>query len=258
MRRNDARHAMEIHVFHTPDQATAAATDWLVSRLTQPATKNIMVAGGNTPLPLYAQVAQRKRPLGHLHVFALDDYVGVPEEEPRNCANLLRTAVIEAWNIPAHQYHSVSSCERAAADSITRHEETIRAVGGLDLVILGLGRNGHIGFNEPGSEPRSLGRVVPLSDASIAANREWFAGRYAPTHGVTTGMRTILAARCVMLLAFGERKADAVFNMIDGPQSSACPASYLQTHPTVVVFLDQQAAGRLTTSSKGPGRNDFQ
>jgi glucosamine-6-phosphate deaminase len=194
-------------------------------------------------------VARRNVPLSHLNVFALDEYVGLPQDEPRNCANLLRAAVIEAWNIPPRQYHSVSSCEPEAAESIVRHEEKIRAVGGLDLVVLGLGKNGHIGFNEPGSDPQSLGRVVPLSDSSIEANREWFAGRYAPTRGVTTGMRTILSARCVMLLAWGEWKADAVFNMVQGPQSPACPASYLRSHPAAMAFLDQQAAGRLTTQT---------
>lgn len=114
-------------------------------------------------------------------------------------------------------------------------------------MILGLGKNGHVGFNEPGSEPQSAGRVLPLSRISIEANREWFGGDYAPSLGVTTGMRTLLSMCCVMILAFGEHKADAVVRMIEGSPTSACPASYVQDHPNSHVFLDRQAAAQLTS-----------
>jgi glucosamine-6-phosphate deaminase len=205
-----------------------------------------MVAGGNTPLQLYAQVAQRRLPLSHLNIFALDEYIGVPRREPRNCANQLRQAVVEAWNVPSTQYWFLSSSEREAAESIGQYEETIRSLGGLDVIILGLGRNGHIGFNEPGSDQDSVGRVVPLSEVSVDANRRRFVGEYAPTRGVTTGMRTILSARSLMLLAFGALKADAVVGMIEGEQAPSCPASYLRSHPSAFVFLDEQAASKLT------------
>ena len=247
---------MKIQIFGTASLATKAATDWLATRLIQPETRNVMVAGGNTPLSLYAQVAQRDLLLSHLNVFALDEYVGVPKEEHRNCANLIRQAVVRTWKIPTHQYHPVSSCKAEAAASIADHEKKIESLGGLDLVILGLGRNGHVGFNEPGSEPQSVGRVVPLSEISVKANHEWFGGVYAPSLGVTTGMRTILAARCVVLLAFSEQKADAVFKMIKGSQTASCPASYLQDHPNAFVFLDELAADRLpppvTASQRRP------
>lgn len=210
-----------------------------------------MVAGGRTPLGLYDNVARRKLPLSRLNIFALDEYLGVPNDEPRSCANLLRRTVVQAWGVPAVQYYCLTSCEDLGAASIAQHEETIRALGGLDLVILGLGQNGHIGFNEPGSEADSIGRVLSLSPISVEANRQWFHGDYAPTRGVTVGMRTILSARSVLLLAFGLAKAVAVAAMLEGPETSSCPASYLRGHASALVFLDHQAAARLTRTYNG-------
>jgi glucosamine-6-phosphate deaminase len=242
---------MDLRVFPSSAAATGAATDWLVDRLRQRTTRNLMVAGGNTPLGLYAEVARRGVCLEQLHVFALDEYVGVPEDEPRNCANLIRRTVVEAWEIPPSQYYCLSSLHDKALESIARHEERIRSAGGLDLVVLGLGQNGHVGFNEPGSDATSPGRIVPLSPVSIEANRSWFGGDYTPNFGVTTGMQTILSAKQVLLLAFGPAKAEAARAMIEGPPAASCPASFLQRHSDVTVFLDVPAASRLNRANRG-------
>jgi glucosamine-6-phosphate deaminase len=236
---------MRIRVEPHSARATSAAADWLIERLLRPNTRNVMVAGGNTPLALYAEVAVRKPKLSHLSVFALDEYLGVPEYDPRTCANLLRRAVVEAWSIPHEQYRWISSNEHAAAASIAAHERAILALGGLDLVILGLGRNGHIGFNEPGSSPDAAGGVVSLSPTSVEANRQWFGGDFAPSRGVTTGMHTILSAKTILLLAFGSHKSQAVGRMIDGRMDDSCPASFLQAHSDVLVLLDEDAAAGL-------------
>lgn len=237
---------MNLHILADATTTTQAAADWLATKLVAPGTRNVMLAGGNTPLGLYAEIARRKLPLAHLHAFALDEYVGVPEEEPRNCANLIRRTAIEPWGIPASQYQPVSSLEVRAEAVIREHEAKIRAAGGIDVLILGLGKNGHIGFNEPGSAVDSEGRLLPLSATSISANREWFSGDYAPAKGVTTGMTLLLEAKSILLLAFGSAKATAAKAMIDGPQSADCPASFLQRHAATHVFLDQAAAATLT------------
>jgi glucosamine-6-phosphate deaminase len=204
-----------------------------------------MVAGGNTPLDLYRRIAERRLPLSHLNVFALDEYVGVPLEEPRNCANLLRRSVVEAWGIPPAQFFAVSSLPQNARASVQEHERRIANAGGLDVVVLGLGQNGHLGFNEPGSADNSDGRVLDLEPSSIEANREWFAGKHAPSQGATVGLKTILAARRILVMAYGPHKAMAVKEMIDGPRSAACPASFLQVHPDTRVFVDKAASARL-------------
>lgn len=235
---------MQVFIHPTADAANAAAADQLAGWLTTPGVRTVMVAAGNTPLDLYRRIGERGLDLGHLTVFALDEYVGVPLEEPRNCANLLRRTVAEAWRLPAERFHAVSSRPEDALSSVQRHEQLIAEAGGLDVLILGLGQNGHLGFNEPGSDATSPARVLDLESISIEANRQWFRGVWAPAHGVTVGMPTVLGARRIQILAYGKHKTAAVAAMLHGPRSPACPASYLQTHPAVSVFLDPAAAGQ--------------
>src|SRR5262245_51224869 len=194
---------MILSVHARADAANSAAADLLAAWLTHAKTRQVMVAGGNTPLDLYRLIAQRRLNLSHLYVFALDEYVGVPLAEPRNCANLLRRSVAEAWGIPAAQFHAISSLEPDALDSVRRHEERIRQGSGLDVIVLGLGQNGHLGFNEPGSAEDSPARLVPLNPISIEANRQWFQGDYAPSVGVTVGLKMILQTRQALIMAYG-------------------------------------------------------
>jgi glucosamine-6-phosphate deaminase len=236
---------MKIHVFPDAGTANAAATNCLANWLTNPSTRNVMVAGGNTPLELYRRIADRRLALSHLNVFALDEYVGVPLDEPRNCANLLRHAVVQAWGVPPERFVAVSSREEDALASVQEHERCIANAGGLDVIVLGLGQNGHLGFNEPGSAENSNGRVLHLEPSSIEANRKWFGGNYAPAQGATVGLKTILAARHVLILAYGPHKAVAVKEMVEGPRSAEYPASFLQRHPDTRVFVDKDAAAQL-------------
>ncbi len=238
---------MHLSIHPDADTANAAATDCLAAWLTRADTRTVMVAAGNTPLELYRRVGERRLSLAHLQIFALDEYVGVPLDEPRNCANLMRRCVQQAWGIPPGQFHTVSSLEADALASVQEHERKIAAAGGLDVIILGLGQNGHLGFNEPGSAEDSGGRLLDLETISIEANRKWFGGDHAPAKGVTVGLRTILAARHVIILAFGRHKTTAVRAMADGPRTPDCPASFLQGHPDVQVFLDLDASDGLTT-----------
>jgi glucosamine-6-phosphate deaminase len=111
--------------------------------------------------------------------------------------------------------------------------------------VLGLGRNGHLGFNEPGSSPDSPGRVLDLTATSIMANAKWFGWEHAPTRGVTLGLRTILSARRALLVAFGVAKMNAAYETVVAPPSADCPGSWLQSHPDAHVFLDAIAAVRV-------------
>jgi len=236
---------MKFSIYPNAASANAAAAELLAGWLSVATTRNVMVAGGNSPLDLYRRIAERRLSLSHLNIFMLDEYVGVPLEEPRNCANLLRYEVAEAWGTPVGQFFRISSLPDKALASVREHERLILQAGGLDIAILGLGRNGHIGFNEPGSPRNCEGRLVPLEPISVEANRQWFGGDYAPTIGVTTGLRTILAARRILALAYGKHKAFAVRAMVKGPQTVQCPGSLLQDHPNTWLFLDAQASADL-------------
>ncbi len=237
---------MKRSIHLTTDAANSAASDCLANWLASPATRNVMVAAGNTPIELYRRIGERGLKLSHLNIFALDEYVGVPLDEPRNCANLLRRSVGEGWRVPPAQFHAVSSLEQDALASVRAHERRITEVGGLDVIILGLGQNGHLGFNEPGSAEDSVGRLLDLESISIEANRNWFGGDYAPAKGVTVGLKTILAARHVLIMAYGSHKTAAVAAMVEGPRGAHCPASFLQGHADTCVFLDEPAAAKLS------------
>jgi glucosamine-6-phosphate deaminase len=237
---------MNLSIHASSTAADEAAATLLANWLTNPGVRTVMLASGNTPIELYRRIAERKPALKHLTVFALDEYVGVPLDEPRNTANLLRRSAVEPWGIPPTQFFTVSSLEADALASIQRHERRITEAGGLDVIVLGLGQNGHLAFNEPGSAPDSTGRVLDLEPISIEANRKWFAGKYAPAKGATVGLKTILAARRVLILAYGAHKTAAAKAMVEGKVGPHCPASFLQRHPNVEVFLDSAAGAQLT------------
>jgi len=236
---------VNINIFQSAREANAAAAGLLASWLTEKSTRNFMPAAGNTPLDLYRLVAEMRLELSHLNVFILDEYVGVPKGEPRNCANLLRGGVQQDWEIPEAQFHTISSEENDALATVLKHEEKIDRAGGLDVVVLGLGQNGHLGFNEPGSAIDSTARVLPLEKISVEANRKWFEGKYAPDKGVTIGLKTILAAKRILIMAYGPHKTAAVRAMVKGPRGPQCPASFLQAHSEVHAFLDESAAAGL-------------
>jgi glucosamine-6-phosphate deaminase len=241
---------MELHLHPDPPAANAAAARLLASWLADHSVRNLMVAAGNTPLDLYARIAALGLSLPHLNVFMLDEYVGVPPDEPRNCANLLRRTVARAWGIPEERYHTVTSVEADALAVAQRHEQRIAQAGGLDAIILGLGQNGHLGFNEPGSPEHGGAHLLDLQPISIEANRKWFAGDYAPSKGVTVGLRTILAARRVLIMAYGAHKTAAVRAMVAGPRREDCPASLLQGHPQTHLFLDPLAAAGISSQAR--------
>jgi len=227
--------------------ASRAAADVLVRWLAD--ARTLVVAAGNSPRELYRLVAGRRPPVGRLAVFTLDEYLGVPVEHTGTCANLLRREVADAWGVPADRFHWLTSQPESAAAGIAEHERKLAAAGGIDAVVLGLGRNGHLGFNEPGSPPDAPGRALDLTPTSVAANAEWFGGQYAPSQGVTLGLGTLLAARRALLVAFGPAKAEAVYGTVVAAPSAACPGSWLQRHPEAHLFLDEAAAARLPPGS---------
>lgn len=236
---------MHVEIRRDPGEAIRDAADLLIGWIRDENVRRLMVAGGNTPLPLYEEIAQRGISAPDLHIDVLDEYVGVPSADPRTCTNLLRRVVADAWHVAPGNFFGLSSERHDAEAAVTAHERRIEAAGGLDAIVLGLGKNGHLGFNEPGSAADSEARLLDLDPVSIEGNRAWFGGEYAPGQGATVGLRTILGARRVLLLAFGTPKAEAVHAMLRGPRASSCPASFLQGHPGVHVFLDDPAAARI-------------
>lgn len=211
------------------------------------------LATGSTPVRLYRQLIRlhREEKLSFRRVvtFNLDEYYGLPRTHPESYWRFMHEQLFDHLDIPAENIHlpdgTVARGEVFAA--CRDYEEKIRAAGGLDVQILGIGRTGHIGFNEPGSGRESRTRLVTLDALTRRdAARDFLGEANVPRHAVTMGVGTILEARRIFLLAWGESKARVVAEAVEQPPTDALPASFLQAHRAVEFHVDGAAAGELT------------
>ncbi|MBP1133870.1 glucosamine-6-phosphate deaminase [Arthrobacter sp. PvP023] len=209
------------------------------------------VATGGSPLPVYRSLAGYGLEMSRIRCFALDEYVGLPAGHPESYAEVVRREVTGRLGLdPANVFvpdGSAAEPERAASD----YEAAIAACGGIDIQLLGIGHNGHLAFNEPGSALDSRTRVEVLAERTRQANARYFdSPRDVPERCITQGLGTILEARQLLLVVHGADKAQILHRALTGPVSADCPASVLQHHPHVTVIADEGAAalmGRVRT-----------
>lgn len=206
------------------------------------------LATGSTPLPVYEELPSRLAgvDVSRVRGFALDEYVGIDPAHPESYRSVITREVVDPLGLDPTRIRvpdgSLDGIEHAGAD----YERALDASGGVDLQILGIGTDGHIGFNEPGSSFASLTRVKTLTEQTREDNARFFPSiDDVPRHCITQGLGTILRARHLVLLAFGEGKAEAVAAAVEGPLSASLPGSAIQLHPHVTVVIDEAAASRL-------------
>lgn len=208
------------------------------------------LATGSSPLAIYAALAAHVRDgtldTSRVSAFALDEYVGIPAGHPESYASVIHREV----TLPLHlDPERVRVPDGRAVDleaAAERYEQAIRAAGGVDLQILGIGANGHVGFNEPTSSFASRTRIKTLTERTRADNARFFDSLdEVPTHCLTQGLGTIMDARSLLLVAQGPQKAAAVAAAVEGPVTSMCPASILQHHQHATVVVDEAAAAGL-------------
>ncbi|MFS0911656.1 glucosamine-6-phosphate deaminase [Microbacterium sp. 179-I 3D2 NHS] len=206
------------------------------------------LATGSTPLPVYQ--ALREQLAGHdvsqVRGFALDEYVGLDPAHPESYRSVITREVIEPLGLDPERIHVPNGAEATIQRAGEDYEEVIDAAGGVDLQILGIGTDGHIGFNEPGSSFASRTRVKTLTEQTREDNARFFDSvDDVPRHCITQGLGTILRARHLVLLAFGAGKSQAVADAVEGPLSAFLPGSAIQLHPHATVVVDEAAAARL-------------
>lgn len=227
-------------------QAAVRAAGLYVDLLRRKPDAVLGLATGSTPLGLYARLAALCR-AGELSFrratsFNLDEYVGLPATHDQSYRYFMEHNLFSHVDLPAERTHVPSGLDVSDA-ALAGYDAAIEAAGGIDLQLLGLGGNGHIGFNEPGT-PFGLGtHVVELTARTRQDNARFFASLdEVPTHAATMGVKTVMHARAILLLAFGSAKAEAVRAALIGPVTEDVPASVLQLHPDVTVFCDEEAA----------------
>ena len=233
----------------TPENLAKKAAERYVSLLNKKPAAVLGYATGSTPVGLYRELARRNSAgdmsFAKATTFNLDEYIGLAETHDQSYRYFMNDNLFHHIDIPIESTHvpcGLGDCEAGAK----AYEMQIQDAGGIDLQLLGIGHDGHIGFNEPGTPFGSFTHPVDLAERSIQANSRFFASiNDVPRRAVTMGIRTVMNARSIIMIALGEDKADIVAQALKGPVTEQVPASVLQLHPFVEIYLDNGAASKL-------------
>jgi len=237
---------VEIIIQPTLEAATAIAARLVAALLREKPRAVLGLATGSTPLLLYRELVQMKLNWRRATTFNLDEYVSLAPDHPASYHSFMRENLFRHVNLRAKNIHIPDGRARDIPALCERYEKEIHKAGGIDLQLLGIGSDGHIGFNEPSSSLASRTRMKTLTERTLRDNARFFGGAArSPHHVITMGIGTIMEARHCLLLAFGSKKARAIAGAVEGPVTAMNPASVLQLHPRATLFLDEAAAARL-------------
>ncbi|MGV8967284.1 MAG: glucosamine-6-phosphate deaminase [Cellulomonas sp.] len=241
---------MEV-IIATPDELAQLAAGAIEKLLTVRPAAVLGLATGSSPLALYDELVRRHQENGlsfaRSQAFMLDEYVGLPIDHKERYRNVIENEFTGRVDFRPNAVRGPDGLADNLAASCAEYDDAITSAGGVDLQILGIGTDGHVAFNEPGSSLASRTRIKTLTEQTRADNARFFGGDVdqVPQHCLTQGLGTIMRARHIMLIATGRAKADAVHQLVEGPVSAMWPGTILQHHPHVTVLVDNAAASRL-------------
>jgi len=241
---------MEIIIKPNAAEARLETANLLRRQLDRKSDSVLGLATGSTPIGVYALLvgmhAQDGLDFSRVRTFNLDEYVGLGSDHPCSYRQFMEEHLFGRVNIGVGNIHFPNGLARDITKHCDEYEAAIQKVGGIDLQLLGIGRDGHIGFNEPSSSLASRTRLKTITPQTSADNATCFGGAdKVPHHVITMGVGTIMEARQCVLIATGSAKATAVAQMAEGPITADCPASVLQMHPRCQLIVDEESAGRL-------------
>jgi glucosamine-6-phosphate deaminase len=244
---------MEIIITENYDEMSVRATEIVCSMLKQKPSSNLGLTTGKSPLGLYEKIVQLHRSgqidLEKASIFSTEEYLGVGPEEYQSLYSWLNRSILSLCNIKNEQVVRLKGENPEPQLACEEFDRAIEEKGGLDLIVEGLGTNGHIGFNEPGSRGDSPTRIVSLSQETIDYNYQYWKNS-VPSYGMTIGMGTILSANKILLLVSGRNKAKALLRALQGEITSDFPASFLQLAKNLTVIADKEAAELLQDSRR--------
>ncbi len=241
---------MRIVVLEDADAVAAFGANHIIEGIHRKPEITLGLATGSSPVRLYQNLIQvnqeHKVSFQKVSTFNLDEYLGLDGEHPQSYRYFMNEQLFNHIDIDLNNTHVPNGAAKNPLSACEEYEQAIRNRGGIEIQLLGIGRNGHIGFNEPTSSLSSRTRVKTLTKDTVDANRRFFAeGEFQPRLSLTMGISTIMEAQEILLIATGAGKAEAIKNTIEGPVSAFCPASILQMHAKVVVVIDKAAAQEL-------------
>jgi glucosamine-6-phosphate deaminase len=242
---------MEIIILPTAEEASEVAARLVARQVREKPASVLGLATGSTPCKLYDLLARKHREevldFAQVTSFNLDEYVGLGPNHLASYHRFMEENLFSHVNIPRERIHIPDGLATDVPAHCAAYEKAIADAGGIDLQILGLGSDGHLGFNEPGSSLASRTRIKTLTERTRSDNARFFtAEEQVPHHVITMGLGTIMESRMCLLLAFGKAKAEAVAASVEGPVTANVPGSLLQFHPRTKVLLDAESASLLT------------
>ena len=240
---------MNVRIHRSAEDVASAVAHDVAGAIARKPALSLGLPAGRTPIPLFRELVSvtRTRPLdwSRIRTFNLDEFITPTADGPQPFAQFMHDHLLSRVPVAPDYVNALNGRAADFQAECDRYERAIASAGGLDLMLLGIGANGHIGFNEPGTPMDSRTHIATLTPASRAANAWLFGNQIesVPARALTMGLATILGARAIILVAMGEAKAAAVAAMRYGAVTSALPASLLQTHADVTIVLDEAAAG---------------
>lgn len=241
---------MEIIIQPTQEDCARIGGKIVANLLRQKANAVLGLATGSTPVALYEEMIRMRRDedldFSHVTTFNLDEYIGLPGDHPCSYRHFMQQQLFNHINVRPERTHVPNGLAVDIKAECNAYESSIQAVGGIDMQVLGLGSDGHIAFNEPGSSLGSRTRIKTLTQKTREDNARFFDSiDEVPRHCITMGVGTIMECRKLLLFAFGESKAEIIARAVEGPITSMVPASALQLHQNVKILVDEAAASKL-------------
>lgn len=247
---------MLVTIKESYEEVSRAAAELIAARIRKKPSLVLGLATGSTPLGLYNELIRMHKEEGlsfsGVRTFNLDEYIGLPRSHPQSYFRFMHELLFRHIDIPEHSIHVPDGMAEDIEGHCDWYEEQIRMTGGIDLQVLGIGANGHIAFNEPGSSLGSRTRIKTLTEQTVKDNARFFgSAEQVPKTAITMGIGTIMEAREVLLLASSPSKAGAIKAAIEGPIMAMVPASIIQMHRRATVIIDRDAASLLTHTFSG-------
>jgi glucosamine-6-phosphate deaminase len=245
------RRSPRVEIFPSDRAAARALARRIVDALDANRHLVLGLPTGRTPVALYDELAclaaQHRVDFAHATTFNLDEFAGIPPTHPGSYRQFMERHLFSRVNMPASHVHFLDGSAADLQQECSRYERAIAEAGGIDLQVLGIGTNGHIGFNEPARELQPRTHLVQLRPETRRSNAALFGGDPAavPAEALSMGMATIFQARSIVLLATGRSKASCIERVVNGPLTTDLPASFLQLHHDVDIMVDKAAAEKL-------------
>lgn len=237
---------MELIKVQDYEELSKTAANLIIKQVVMEPFSVLGLATGGTPKGTYEQLIKdyynNNTSYQNVTTINLDEYVGLSSQHPNSYQQYMYVQLFKHINIHKRNVHIPNGVAKNLVEECERYDHVIKRLDGIDLQLLGIGQNGHIGFNEPGTSFRSFTHVVKLTESTRVANAKYFKSiEEVPTHAITMGIASILKSKKIMLLVSGKSKAEALKQLLTGEISEQFPASILNTHPNVTVFADEAA-----------------